>query len=137
MLRSNYKFDEAPPGSLHHNASKYLEAVIQFEVDNRLIMMNQLNNKMCIKGFIDRDAVPDWMLTYKSVGWALLIGAWFMDFNAALFKRINDRSRTLPAVACEAYTEALAPHHNWFIRSAAWVGLNAVASRESLEASIC
>lgn len=100
-------------------------------------MMNQNNNKKCIKGFIDRDAIPDWMLNYKSVGWALLMGAWFMDFLAALFKRMLDRSKTLPTVAGEAYTEALAPHHNWLIRSAAWVGLNACASREEFVASVC
>lgn len=77
------------------------------------------------------------MLNYKSVGWALLMGAWFFDFLAALFKRLLDRSKTLPTVAAEAYTEALAPHHNWLIRSAAWVGLNACASREEFESSLC
>ena len=99
--------------------------------------MNQRNNKKCIKGFIDRDATPKWMLNYKSVGWALLMGAWFFDFLASLYGRIGDRSKTVSSVAAEAYTEALAPHHNWFIRSAAWVGLNACASREEFETSLC
>lgn len=91
--------------------------------------MNQKNNMKCIKGFIDKKAVPAWMMNYKSVGWALLMGAWFFDFLAALFKRMLDRSTPLETTAAEAYTEALAPHHNWLIRSAAWVGLKACASR--------
>ena len=72
------------------------------------------------------------MKTYKSVSWALLMGAWLFDFIAAICKRIGNRDTPLDEVAREAYNEALGPHHNWLLRSAASIGLAACVSRDEL-----
>jgi hypothetical protein len=58
------------------------------------------------------------------------MGAWLFDFIAAICKRIAYRDTPLGTVARDAYTEGLAPHHNWLLRSAASIGLAACVTRE-------
>lgn len=58
------------------------------------------------------------------------MGAWLFDFIAAICKRMANRQQPLSDVARDAYTEGLAPHHNWLLRSAASIGLAACVTRE-------
>lgn len=70
------------------------------------------------------------MQTYKSVSWALLMGAWLFDFIAAIMKKFANKEVPLATVVRDAYNEALGPHHNWLLRSAASIGLAACVTRE-------
>ena len=100
-------------------------------------MMNTRNNKKCLKGFVDDDDIPPWMLTYKSVSSVLIVGSWFFSFLSEFYRGMLDKSMPLPKAASAAYNLALAPHHNQLVRSAVQVGINAVASREAYEKALC
>jgi hypothetical protein len=50
---------------------------------------------------------------------------------------IQNKEMSLTTIASKAYDKALAPHHNWFIKKAAKMGMVACASRNSFLTSIC
>ena len=82
---------------------------------------------------ISDSEIQPFMKNYKSVSWALLMGAWFYDFMSLYCKNlVENREATNFTIVKEAYDKGLAPHHPWYLRAAAFVGLNAVVSRESL-----
>lgn len=78
------------------------------------------------------------MKSYQSTAWVYIKGAWFVDFMLAFLQLVyQDREMDLPTVAKKAYDKALAPHHNWLIKSAARVGLVAASSRANFLKSLC
>jgi len=113
-----------------------LDSVVDFEFKNHMALMVQKSyNSEQIKK-IPKDKIQPFMKNYKSVSWALLMGAWFFDFIGALMKRVKQKDYAISTAAREAYHEKLGPHHNWLLRSAASIGISACVSRTSLIDSI-
>lgn len=95
-------------------------------------MMNGDNNKKIISQRTNQNDSGKWMKDYISAGWIIVRGAWFFDYLKAVLQRLCYRpDMECSKVAVEAYDEALARHHPWFLRKGAKMGMMLATSRKN------
>ena len=95
-----------------------IQSVMIVEVMNDIHQLNGENNSSLGQKKTD----PHY--TYTSGTRTLLRLSWFLDFLRNIFTQMINTKNAFNTCVTNAYEETLAPHHGWFVRKGASLGLS-------------